>query len=313
MGKTSIGKYLKYLNRTLALDTEPSTRIEKYVLKTFRVDISIFVTPGQKRFRKMNQECLCQIIDQDTIIYYVIDASADAPYLKSMLEDYLKLATLVDKLAENKKMGKITIALLAHKRDLPQAIDGEKILKEFILRLERKMQHLALYVFNTSIYLPETLLRVFRETIFSKIFPMDSINDIVGVIKRITNSDAVVVSDTMGFPIATCGDGPITTWLSVFPTKIIASFDQERNMIREYQRELWIKIFDTKNDERIFIDMLLEMPPNKRIYFHIVNINSNFICLSMYNPKNTIEILRETAKNFAEKIYDLFSNLPSFK
>jgi len=312
VGKTSIAKYLKYLNRALALDTEPSTRIEKYTLNALRTSISIFVTPGQKRFRRKNREFLYEIIDSNTIIYYVIDASAETSRLKLMIKDYMNLVLSVDKLMKNRTLKGIAIALLVHKQDLPQAIDGEKIFGEFISKLRQRTSGIGLYVFNTSIYWPETLLRVLRETVFSKIFPMDSLNSIIGTIKQITGSEIVVISDTMGFPIAVHGDSPLATWLSVFPAKIMTSLDQERNMMREYQKDLWVNIFNAKENENTSIDMILETPNGNKIYFHMMDVNGNFLCLSLFNPKNSLNIVRETAKNFTEKIYNLFNITQGF-
>ena len=93
VGKTSIGKYLKFLDRTIALDTEPSTRIEKYLLRVLKADVSLFVTPGQRRFRETNIEFMLKLIDDRTVVFYVIDSSAGKEKIKLMLKEFVDEVT----------------------------------------------------------------------------------------------------------------------------------------------------------------------------------------------------------------------------
>jgi len=305
VGKTSIGKYLKYFDRALALDTEPSTRIEKYMLKIMKADISLFVTPGQKRFKDSNMEFLLRLLDSDTIVIYVIDASTETNKLKLMVSDFIAVVHAVRRVVEEKKIGRINIVLLAHKQDLPGAIDGEKVMGRVINRIRRKIPFVSIEVFNTSIYYPESIFRFIRKAVIPKVLPISSIHDIVTTLTKITGSDTVVISDSMGFPIAIGGEEDIGTWLAIIPAKMLYSLDHEKDILRNYRKNLWASIYS--NGEEEVVDIIMELGGSKSAYISIRRYGNDRLCISMYNPKKRIEIIRGVIDEIGRRVYELIA------
>ena len=303
VGKTSIGKYLKYFDRMLALDTEPSTRIEKYMLKVMKADISIFVTPGQKRFKKSNMDFLLRLLDSDTIVIYVMDASAETDKLKLMVSDFLSIIYTIEKMVKEKSIDRINVVLLAHKQDLPSAIDGEKIMGKVIERIRWRIPHISVDVFNTSIYHPESIFRFIRKIVMPKLLPMKSIRDVITTLEKITGSDTVVISDSMGFPIAIGGEEDIGTWLAIIPARLLYSLEHEKDIIRNYRKNLWASIYG--NDGKESVDIIMELGKSKSAYISIRRYGNDHLCISMYNPKKRIEMIKGVIDEISRRVYEL--------
>ncbi len=307
VGKTSIGKYLIFLDRAIALNTEPSTRVEKYMLKVLKADISLFVTPGQRRFQRTNIEFLLNLLDENTVILYVMDAAAKRERIKLMLKEFVDILKLMSSAIKDRKIDSITIALLAHKQDLPNALNAEKILQSMIEKMKSVFPNIRIYVFNTSIYYPESLFRVVREIILPKALPMKTLEDIVDTLAKLTGSRTVVISDSMGFPLAMKGDEKIGSWLSIIPAKLLTSLEHEKRIIRDFRKDLWDIIFGVGDDESI--DIIMDVGSSTKAYISIRKIDDRPICFSLFNPKKQIDVIRGIISGASRKLVGIMNNI----
>ncbi|MEX0568920.1 MAG: ADP-ribosylation factor-like protein [Candidatus Njordarchaeota archaeon] len=300
VGKTSIGRFLRHLNRMLALETEPSTRIERYNISVLCRDIFIFVTPGQRRYKKLNINFLSDIIDENTIVFYVIDAAAEVERLKSMVIEFVMTIRYLKKIIEIKNIERLYVVLLAHKQDMPNAIKSESIIGK-IKSNKKLLEKIKLEGYNTSIYHPETIFSVVDNVILSKILPMNDIYKIVETLRKMTGSKVSVISDNVGFPIAFSGDGNLTTWLSVFSAKVHASIDQEREIVKNFQKKMWEEFFKDSNGSSF--ELILEISAGKILYMAAQKMGKEVLYISLLNPTTNPIILRDVVKGVFQRLF----------
>lgn len=299
VGKSSIGRFLKHLDRMLALETEPSTRIERYNINVFRNDIFIFVTPGQKRYSKLNMSFLNNIVDENTIIFYVMDASADIEKLKSMVLEFIFMIKYLKKIAKEKNIHRLQLILLAHKQDIPNSIKSKTIVEK--IKANRNLLNgIELEGYDTSIFYPETIFSVINKVILSRILPTHDIFRIVDSLRKMTGSKVSVISDNVGFPIAFSGDGNLTTWLSVFSAKVYASIEQERELAKNFQKKMWEEIF--KDSDGLSFELTLEISIGKVLYTVAKKVRDEMIYVSLLNPTMNPIILRDVVKGVFQKL-----------
>lgn len=300
VGKSSIGRFLKHLDKMLALETEPSTRIERYNINVFRNDILIFVTPGQRRYNKLNMNFLDNIVDESTIILYVMDASADVEKLKSMVVEFVFVIKYLKKIVREKNIRRLQLILLAHKQDIPNAIKSKTIVEKIKANKEL-LDGIEIGGYDTSIFYPETIFSVINEVILSRILPTHDIFRIVDSLRKMTGSKVSVISDSAGFPIAFSGDGSLTTWLSVFSVKVQASIEQEREIAKNFQKKMWEEIF--KDSDGLSFELILEISTDKVLYTVAKKMRDEMIYISLLNPTMNPIILRDVVKGVVQKLF----------
>lgn len=304
VGKTSIAKFYYTINLNLSLNTTPSTYVEKYSQDYVKNKINIFVLPGQRNYMRSNLEYLYNIIDKNSVIFYVIDAND----LKKQHETFKNIITYLSAILHIKKIKnlkeKIPIAFLAHKQDLPNAMKAENYIKPIEALLEKYKHDLEYFMFDTSLFLPQTLLNVFKEMISPRIFHLENrLANIAASLLKYTHAVAVAFSDHNGFPLAIAGSKNLALWISILPVKINGTLDEEWKILRHY-------------NDHLLQNISLQYPLENLMTIHKINLgslqlflysykNSDNINIAIANPKISHELLETILPEIANRLLGL--------
>jgi len=295
VGKTSIGLLMKTMNKEIAEKTVPSISIEKYDRKFAGRKVSLFVTPGQKRFlfslfrRVSKKSMLIELLERADVIIYVVDSS-DYNRFPEMFE-YFKI--LVEKIADIvSKNGVVKkLILLAHKQDLPNAL-SEKVVEEYFVKpLEPilKRYGINVEVFGTTIYKPITLLRVLYSIMAEELENYESIVKKIGVK---FSAEAVFLGDSEGILIANYGDSELSWNLLLFFLKLKKIIEEVPTYVQTIvnpNRQIEV-LFHSKNK----VLLILNIP--------IAGEDDYSIVLGIVNPQVRLDFLLSEIKKIVVKL-----------
>ncbi len=300
-GKTSIAKFISTINKQYALKVSPSTSVEKFRLSIFSFRINVFVTPGQKRFQSKNLEYLSRILDPSTIVLYVIDAS-ERHKIRDYLEEFVEILRRINKIfSSHFPNDKIDVVFLAHKQDLVGAISVRSILSKGVRKkIARLFPQINLRGYDTSIYMPSSLLRMFRDTILSKIIPVDSIEALIARLRDYAKAETVTLGDEMGLPIIFEGDLNMASWSSSFAARIIESLERERELSVDLVEEANKKLFKGNSDFRICLRLVLGQ---REIAVYIYNKDCRAVSLILVGPQNVSEATNDYMLEITERLF----------
>ena len=299
-GKTSIARFLITIDRQYALQTTPSTSVEKYWLSIFNFKVNVFVTPGQKRFKKRNFEYLDKIIDSSTTVLYVVDSS-EKSRLKDNLEEFIELLYRINTIFSERYPGdKAEVVLLAHKRDIPGSVPAKKLLNDKLKsKLAEIFPRIDLYAYDTSIYMPASIFKMFQQVVLSKLIPLDSMSTLVRRLRAYTGAETVVIGDYMGFPVVFDGNLDLASWSSSFSARVIESLEREREVSMKLGDNSGVDIFRSDCDFKISLKLALG---KKRIIIFIRSQTNQAISLAVINPREGSDIVEDYLSEIADKL-----------
>ncbi|MEX2688830.1 MAG: ADP-ribosylation factor-like protein [Candidatus Njordarchaeum guaymaensis] len=195
VGKTSFGFLLEKLDKEKALNTHPSTRIEKFQKRYLNKRALLFVFPGQKRYFKRLERFISPFIRSIDILIYMIDSS-DFQRFKHMQAIFLTILQLIKKLNLE-----IKVILLAHKQDIPGAKTPREIEKIFWEPFKKTFSNIQVEIYGTSIYDVRSIFRVLREGILNRNPTDRTYNSILVELQKELNCEELILSDSEGLLI----------------------------------------------------------------------------------------------------------------
>ncbi|MCR8487004.1 MAG: ADP-ribosylation factor-like protein [Crenarchaeota archaeon] len=300
-GKTSIARFLATANRSFALNTTPSTSIERFKTLVLALQVNIFVTPGQKRFKARNFEYLCGIIDPKSVILYVVDASERTKmddYLKEFMEIMNKVEAVFQKTFPREK---IEVAFLAHKQDLTGSLSVKNIFSNGVMqKISKTFPHINLHLYDTSIFMPTSLLGVIADLVLSKIIPVNSIKGMLTYLRDYAEAEAVIIGDGMGLPIFFSGNSGLTSWSAAFAARIIESLEREKEIANSLKDEAYIRLLNSSRTIKIRLNLALE---ESEILTYIFQCKEHSISLTLINARNKANALDAYAMKAVEVLF----------
>lgn len=300
-GKTSIARFLFTANRSLAMNTKPSTSIERFKTSVLVLRINIFVTPGQRRFKTRNIEYLSRILDPESVILYVVDAS-EKTRLHDYLEEFIETLDKVEKVfQETFPNGKVEIAFLAHKQDISGAISVKEIFGDNLVRkITETFPHISLHLYDTSIFSPASLLQVITDLVLSKMIPADSIKNLLTHLKDYAAAEAAVIGDGMGFPVFFSGDHNLASWSAALAARIIESLERERKIANELEDATSMRLLNSSKAMKVRLSLTLG---ENELNTYVYQLGEFSISLTLINARNRTDVLDAYAIRAIETLF----------